>query len=167
MNLNKVLIIGRLTADPQVRSTPSGQSVSSFSMATNRYWKDQAGNKKEETEFHNIVAWGRNAEIVRQFLVKGSIAMIEGRLKTRTWQDQQGQNRRTTEIIADNLQLGPRPAGSSFSGNNNFSPAPTPNPTPSNNNQNDSPFSDDKKESLPTIDLDDSQSEIKDEDLPF
>src|SRR3989344_5626879 len=111
MNLNKVFIFGRLTADPQVRQTPSGQSVSSFGVATNRVRTDKAGAKQEQTEVHNVVVWGRQAEIVGQFLTKGSSILVEGRLQTRSWQDKQGQQRRTTEIIADRIQLGPRPMG--------------------------------------------------------
>jgi len=159
MNLNKVFIIGRLTADPQLKTTPSGQSVSSFSIATNRVWNDKMGQKKEDTEFHNIVAWGRQAEVASQFLTKGSMVLIEGRLQTRTWQDQQGQNRKTTEIITERLQLGPKPAGASGSGfsknNSSF--------TPSNN------FNQEKKDDIPTIEIDNpsQEGEIKDEDLPF
>src|SRR5512141_2709221 len=100
MNLNKVLILGRVTADPQLRTTTSGTSVASFSVATNRVWKGKDG-KQEETEFHNIVAWGRTAEIASQFLKKGAMVYVEGRLQTRSWQDKQGQNRKTTEIICE------------------------------------------------------------------
>ena len=108
MNLNKVFIIGRLTADPELRTTPSGDHVASFSIATNRYWRTKEGEKKENTEFHNIVAWGRQAEVVNQFSKKGSVIMIEGRLQTRSWEGKDGQTRRTTEVIAENIQLGPR-----------------------------------------------------------
>src|SRR3989344_7716609 len=111
MNLNKVQILGRVTADPQLRSTQSGQAVTSFSVATNRYWKGKDGNRQEETEFHNVVAWGRQAEIAAQYLVKGALVYVEGRLQTRKWQDKQGQDRRTTEIICENIQLGPKAAG--------------------------------------------------------
>lgn len=114
MNLNKVFIVGRVTANPELRTTVGGHSVTSFSLATNRAWTGKDGGKQEETEFHNIVAWGRQAEIAAQFLTKGSLAMIEGRLRTRAWQDKQGENRKTTEIICERLQLGPRPAGQSF-----------------------------------------------------
>jgi single-strand DNA-binding protein len=108
MNLNKVFLIGRVTADPELRTTPGGQSVTNFGLATNRIWTDKAGAKQNETEFHNIVAWGRSAEIASQYLKKGSMAFVEGRLRTRTWQDKQGQTRRTTEIMLERLQLGPR-----------------------------------------------------------
>lgn len=113
MNLNKVFILGRLTADPQLKTIPSGQSVATFSVATNRVWTDKSGKKQEEVDFHNIVVWGRQAEIANQFLAKGSLVFIEGRLRTRSWQDKEGHTRKTTEIISDRLQLGPRAMGGS------------------------------------------------------
>jgi len=108
MNVNKVFLLGRLTVDPQLRSTASGQPVASFGLATNRVWTDKGGQKQESTEFHNIVVWGRQAEIASKFLAKGGLAFIEGRLQTRSWDDKQGQKRRTTEVIAERIQLGPR-----------------------------------------------------------
>jgi len=111
MNLNKVIIVGRVTANPELRRIPSGASVSTFSLATNRNWTDKGGAKQEEVEFHTIVAWGRTAEIASQFLTKGALALVEGRLRTRGWQDKQGVNHKTTEIICERLQLGPRPQG--------------------------------------------------------
>src|SRR3989344_6802777 len=116
MNLNKVFILGRLTADPQLRSTPSGQSVGTFSVATSRYWKDKAGARQEKTEYHNIVAWGRQAEIASQYLTRGALVLVEGRMETRSWQDKQGVERKTTEIVCGRLQLGPRTAGGSEAG---------------------------------------------------
>jgi single-strand DNA-binding protein len=111
MNLNKVFLIGRLTRDPEVRALPSGQQVTSFGLATGRYYQDKSGQKQQKTEFHNIVVFGRLAEIASQYLAKGSLAMIEGRLQTRTWQDASGQNRNRTEIVAERMQLGPKSAG--------------------------------------------------------
>jgi len=111
MNLNKVLIVGRTTAQPELRKTAGGQSVSTFSVATNRVWTDKAGARQESTEFHNIVVWGRQAEIASQFLVKGALVLVEGRLATRSWQDKQGATRKTTEIICERFQMGPRPQG--------------------------------------------------------
>lgn len=109
MNLNKVILIGNLTADPELRSTSSGQSVCNFRMATNRIWTDRESRQQQkETEFHTVVAWGKLAEIASQFLRKGSLAMIEGRLRTRSWQDQSGTKRFRTEIVAQGLQLGPK-----------------------------------------------------------
>ena len=111
MNLNKVLLVGRLTRDPEVRSLPSGQQVTSFGLATDRYFTDKSGQKQQQTDFHNIVMFGRLAEIASQFLAKGSLALIEGRIQTRSWQDASGNKRYRTEIIAQSLQLGPRTAG--------------------------------------------------------
>lgn len=112
MYLNKVILVGRLVANPEMRSTPDGQSVCSFRMATNRVWTDQkTGQKQEKTEYHNIVLWRRLAEIASQYLTKGALVMIEGRLQTRSWQDQSGNQRFRTEIIAERMQLGPRAAG--------------------------------------------------------
>lgn len=102
MNLNKALIIGNLTRDPELRTTPSGQSVCTFGVATTRRWKDRAsGGLKEATEFHNVVTWARLAETCHQYLKKGAKVYIEGRIQTRTWEDQAGQKRNRTEIVAD------------------------------------------------------------------
>ena len=112
MNLNKVFIIGRLVSDPEMRSTPQGQSVCNFRMATNRVWTDRATNQKQEkTEYHNVVLWRRLAEIASQYLTKGSLALIEGRIETRSWQDASGNKRFRTEIIGERMQLGPKAAG--------------------------------------------------------
>ncbi|KKS91289.1 MAG: Single-stranded DNA-binding protein [Parcubacteria group bacterium GW2011_GWF2_43_11] len=112
MNLNKVILIGNLTADPELRSTPSGQPVGNFRMATNRIWVDKnTRQKQQEVEYHTVVVWGKLAEIASRFLTKGSLAMVEGRLRTRSWQDTSGNKRFRTEIVAQTLQLGPRPAG--------------------------------------------------------
>lgn len=111
MNLNKVFLIGRLTRDPENKALPSGQSVTSFSVATDRFFNDKSGQKQQQVEFHNIVSFGRLAEITSQYLTKGSLIFIEGRLQTRTWQDSSGNKRSRTEIVAERLQLGPRSAG--------------------------------------------------------
>ena len=111
MNLNKVFLIGRLTRDPETRTLPSGSSVASFGLATDRFFTDRSGQKQQQVEFHNIVLFGRLAEIAAQYLTKGSLTFIEGRIKTRSWQDQAGNKRYRTEIIGERLQLGPRAAG--------------------------------------------------------
>jgi len=111
MNLNKAILVGRLTQDPQSRSLPSGQSVVSFGLATGRFYTDKNGEKKQQTEFHNIVMFGKLAEIASQYLTKGSLSLIEGRLQTRSWQDSSGNQRWRTEIIAERLQMGPKSAG--------------------------------------------------------
>lgn len=111
MNLNKAFVLGNVTRDPEVRSMPSGQQVASFGIATNRFYTDGTGQKKQDVEFHNIVAFGKLADIAQRFLTKGSLVLIEGRIKTRNWQNQQGAKQYRTEIIAEGLQLGPRPGG--------------------------------------------------------
>ncbi len=100
---NKVIIAGNVTQDPELRTTPSGQSVTSFSVATNRRYRDASGEIQESTEFHNVVAWGKLAELCVQLLKKGSGVLIEGRLQTRSWEGQDGVKRQTTEIIAENM----------------------------------------------------------------
>src|SRR3989338_1690417 len=123
-SLNRAQIIGNMTRDPELRQTGSGQSVTSFGVATNRVWKDASGAKQEEVEFHNVVAWGRVAEICAQYLRKGSKVYIEGRLRTRDWEGQDGQKRRTTEIITENMVMLGRPSpGGSSSSDIPFSPA--------------------------------------------
>ncbi|MBI2038379.1 MAG: single-stranded DNA-binding protein [Candidatus Nealsonbacteria bacterium] len=113
MNLNKVFLVGRLTRDPETRALPSGKSVANFGLATDRYFVDKDSQKQQQTEFHNIVLFGRLAEIASQYLNKGSLVLIEGRLQTRSWQDTSGNKRSRTEIIAQSMQLGPRTAGKS------------------------------------------------------
>jgi len=112
MNLNRAMIIGNLTRDPETRTTPSGQTVANFSVATSHFWKDQSGNRQEKTEYHNIVAWGKLAEIVQQYLGKGRKVYVEGRLQTRDWEGQDGVKRYRTEVVADNMiMLDRAPAG--------------------------------------------------------
>jgi len=118
MDLNKVILVGRVTADPQVRTTPGGQSVTTIGVATNRTWTDKQGQKQEQTEFHNVVLWGRTAEIAGQYLTKGAMVLIEGRLQTRSGTDKQGQQRKTTEVMAERMQLGPRAANAGGGGGN-------------------------------------------------
>lgn len=108
MNLNKAYILGRVTQDPELKTLSSGASVVSFGVATNRVWKDKEGNRQESTEFHNIVAFNRQAEILSQYAQKGTLLLIEGRLQTRSWEGQDGQKRYKTEIVAEQFQLGPK-----------------------------------------------------------
>ncbi len=103
MNLNRAMLIGNLTRDPELRTTNSGQTVASFGVATNHSWTDASGQKQEKAEFHNIVAWGKLAEICGQYLGKGRKVYIEGRLQTREWQAQDGTKRNRTEIVAENM----------------------------------------------------------------
>ncbi len=110
--VNKVILIGNLGGDPELRSTPGGTSVASFTLATNESWTDKDGTKQDRTEWHRIVVWRRLAEICGQYLRKGSQVYIEGRLQTRSWEDKQGNQRKTTEIVARDMQmLGARSEG--------------------------------------------------------
>ncbi|KKW31743.1 MAG: Single-stranded DNA-binding protein [Candidatus Uhrbacteria bacterium GW2011_GWA2_52_8d] len=111
-SLNRAMIIGNLTRDPEVKQTPSGQSVCTFSVATNRSWNGQDGKKQEATDFHNVVAWGKLAEICGQYLRKGRKVYIEGRLQTHDWEGQDGVRRYRTEIITENMIILDRPGGS-------------------------------------------------------
>ena len=173
MDLNKVLLVGRVTADPQLRTTPGGQSVTTIGVATNRVWNDKSGQRQEETEFHNVVLWGRQADIASQYLKKGAMVLIEGRMKTRSWTDKTGQQRRTTEVMAERLQLGPRPQGQGGGGQGggNWQGGGTSAQGGSNsefNQGNSAPQSVDKipEEEIPVINLDDEQ-DIKPEEIPF
>lgn len=156
MNVNKVILVGRLTRDPDVRTTSSGQTVTTVGLATNDFWKDKNGQKQERTEFHNIVLWGRLGEIAGQYLSKGQEAYFEGRIQSRTYTGKDGVERKTTEVVATNMQLGSRAQGSSYQ--RPTAPASTPAapsaPAPAD-------------EQIPTINLDEEQDEVKIEDVPF
>lgn len=147
MDLNKATIIGRLTADPDSKTTPSGQSVVSFSIATNFTWTDKNNVKQEKVEFHNIVAWRKLADIISQYLKKGSKVYIEGRLQTRNWEDQNGVKKYRTEIIADNLIM----LDSKNSNSDNSAPLP----------------SNDDSNNQASVKSEDSEEEINIEDIPF
>lgn len=103
MDLNRATILGRLTRDPEVRNTTSGKSVATLSVATNRVWSDDGGNRQEQSEFHNCVLWGKLADIAAQYLSKGRRVYVEGRIQTRDWAGQDGVKRYRTEIVVDNL----------------------------------------------------------------
>jgi single-strand DNA-binding protein len=135
--LNKVTLIGNLGADPEVRYMPTGGAVTNISLATTRHWKDkQTGERRDATEWHRIVFFNRLAEVAGEYLRKGSQVYVEGRLQTRKWQDQSGQDRYTTEIIASEMRmLGSRTGGTAPLGNN----APAMNTAPAQNNQPASP----------------------------
>lgn len=131
MNLNKAMLIGNLTRDPEVRNTPTGQTVASFSIATNQVWTDQSGQKKERVDYHNIVVWRRLAEICAQYLHKGSKIYIEGRMQTRDWTGQDGIKRYRTEIVGDNmimLDRGGQQAGRPAANFNEQPPMPNEEP---------------------------------------
>ena len=111
MYINKAFLFGNLTRDPELRSLPSGGQVASFGLATNRVFKKADGSKQEATEFHNIVVFGRQAEIVAQYLKKGSSVFVEGRIQTRSWESQEKGKQYRTEIVAERVQFGPRAGG--------------------------------------------------------
>jgi len=157
ISLNKAFVIGRLTRDPESRTTPNGQRVTSISVATNRVFKDKEGNRQEQVEFHNIVIWGRLAEIASQYLVKGQEVMIEGRIQTRSWDGQDGVKKYRTEIVAESLQLGSKPGGKSAEG---FVPAGESD-KPEDASQ---PGQEQKKDASET---NENVEEIKIEDIPF
>jgi single-strand DNA-binding protein len=170
MDLNRVILVGRVTADPQLKTIPSGQSVTTISVATNRNWTDKAGAKQEQVEFTNVVIWGRQAEVASQFLTKGALVMIEGRLQTRGWTDKQGQARKTTEVVCENMSLGPRSAGSGNSGAGAPSQGSSQ-PARAATSQSSSSSAAGTKdfppmEEIPTINLED-EGDIKPEDIPF
>ena len=134
MNFNKAFVLGNVTREPEVRSLPSGQQVVSFSIATNRNYTASNGEKKEEAEFHNIVAFGKLADIISRYVHKGSLVLIEGRIKTSNWMNPQGVKQYKTEIIAELMQMGPRGAGAPGTDNSNYSkPAYSPRPEPDGN----------------------------------
>ncbi|MDO8592921.1 MAG: single-stranded DNA-binding protein [bacterium] len=155
MNLNKAMLIGNLTRDPEIRTTPTGQTVASFSVATNYVWTDQSGQKRDKAEFHNIVAWRRLAEIIGQYLKKGSKIYIEGRMQTRDWVGQDGVKRYRTEVIAENMIMLDR-AGAA-----NQMPRPEQPPMPTE------PVIDVEEAVGGLEDGDTSEEEIRVENIPF
>jgi single-strand DNA-binding protein len=117
MSVNKVILVGRLGRDPETRYTGGGQAVANFSVATDETYKDKAGERQKRTEWHKIVVWGKQAEIAQQYLKKGSLIFIEGRIQSREWQDKEGQKRTSFEIVASNFRmLGGRGDGGSGGG---------------------------------------------------
>jgi single-strand DNA-binding protein len=154
MNLNKAFLIGRLTRDPESRTLPSGQSVSNFGLATNRVWVNPDNHEKQEqTEFHNIVAFGKLADICNQYLVKGSLVLVEGRIQTRSWQDQNGGTKYRTEVVVEKLQMGPK------SGQSGQKPA----------TKKEADSNEPVQEEVAEIQIDDEpgEDEVKTEDIPF
>ncbi len=152
MNLNKAMVIGNLTRDPEMRTTPSGQNVASFSVATSLTWTDNAGQQQKKTEFHNIVAWRKLADICGQYLKKGSKVYLEGRLQTTDWTGQDGVKRYRTEIVAENMIMLDRAGNSDGFSGGNFN-AGQANPRAA-------------AEELPTINADEEE-EIRVENIPF
>ena len=125
--VNKVILVGNLGRDPERRSTPSGQQVATFSVATSRRWRDRDGNRQEQTEWHNIVVWGRQAEVAGEYLKKGRQIYLERRLTTRSWDDKQtGEKKYRTEVICENFQMLGQRGDSGGGGGSDYSSAPAP-----------------------------------------
>ncbi len=155
MYINKAIVVGNLTRDPELKSLPSGQKVCSFSVATNRTWKNPQGEKQEAVDYHNIACFGKQAEVVAQWMKKGSQIYVEGRMTTRSWDDKDsGKKMYRTEIIAENVQFGSKGSGGGTGGGDYSKPAPK-------EAANEKVQLDDN---LGTIDYGDS---INPEDIPF
>lgn len=154
MYINKVTLYGNLTKDPELKSLPNGTHVSSFSVATNRTIKDQSGSKKDIPEYHNVVAFGKQAELIHQYIKKGNPIFLEGRIQTRSWDGQDGKKQYRTEIVLENFQFGPKGTGGGTGGQNNFSAGDT-----------DSGSQDTGNTDIGTVKYPDE--EINPEDIPF
>lgn len=173
MNVNKVTLVGRLTRDPEIRTTNTGSTVASISIATNSFWTDKNGQKQETTEFHNVVLFGKVAEVAGQYLVKGQEALFEGRLQTRSYTGKDNIERRVTEVIATEMQFGAKPQGGGQSQGNYNRPAAAAAPIApaaaqaQNNPPANNPAPARVEEEIPTINLDEEQEDVKIEDVPF
>ena len=152
MYLNKAMVIGNLTRDPEIKALPSGAKVCSFSVATNRVWKDKNGAKQEAADYHNIVVFGRQAETAGQYLKKGSSVLVEGRMQTRSWDGADGQKKYRTEVVADRVQFGPRSSGTSGG-------AAAPKDMPADDASS--------KDAAPADTIDYPEEEINPDDIPF
>ncbi|MGC1105102.1 MAG: single-stranded DNA-binding protein [Candidatus Acidiferrales bacterium] len=151
MSVNKVILVGRLGRDPETRFTGGGQAVANFSVATDETYKDRAGERQKRTEWHKIVVWGKQAEIAQQYLKKGSLVFIEGRIQTREWQDKEGQKRTSFEIVATNFRmLGGRSEGAAAGMSSGAGASHGP-----------------EHESMPVEDTAGPETQISDEDIPF
>ncbi len=155
MYLNKAFIIGNLTRDPELKALPSGTKVCSFSLATNRVFKDKDGARQEASDFHNIVVFGKVAELVNQYLKKGSQALVEGRIQTRSWDDKDGSKKYRTEIIADAVQFGNRPG-----------PSGGPSSAPSAGSKS-TESKDSAPANMPSETIEYPKEDINPEDIPF
>jgi len=153
MYINKVTLYGNLTKDPELKSLPSGMTVNSFSLATNRSTKDASGAKKDIAEYHNIVAFGKQAEVIAQYVKKGNALYLEGRIQTRSWDGTDGKKQYRTEIVLENFQFGPKASGQSSGSSSSYASASSEKSTSDTN------------ESIPDVNYPDE--EINPEDIPF
>jgi single-strand DNA-binding protein len=152
MYLNKALIIGNITRDPELKALPGGSKVCTFSVATNRVWKDKSGAKQEAVDYHNIVVFARQAETAAQYLKKGSSVLVEGRMQTRSWDATDGQKKYRTEVVADRVQFGNRPGSAPVGVSSSSKPIPE-DPT--------------AKDVPPTDTIEYPEEEINVDDIPF
>ncbi len=156
MYLNKAILIGNLTRDPELRSLPSGIKVCTFSLATNRVWKDKNGARQESSDYHNVVVFGRQAETVAQYMKKGSSILVEGRMQTRSWDDKNsGEKKYRTEIVADRTQFGPKGGSATGEGGGARSGAPSSGPSKSGASQDEGDA------------IEYPEEDISPEDIPF
>ncbi len=146
------MVIGNLTRDPEIKALPSGAKVCSFSVATNRVWKDKSGARQEAADYHNIVVFGRQAETAGQYLKKGSSVLVEGRMQTRSWDGADGQKKYRTEVVADRVQFGPRSSGTGGG-------SAVPKDAPADDSQ--------AKDAAPADTIDYPEEEINPDDIPF
>jgi single-strand DNA-binding protein len=159
MSVNKVILLGRLGQDPELKYTPSGAAVCNFSLATSESWSDKnSGQKQERTEWHRVVVWGKLAELCNQYLAKGRQAFVEGRLQTRSWDDKSGQKRYTTEINATTVQF---IGGQAQAGSNDY--APQSNNNSNNNNNNAAPAANNSSQDYSVA----TDSNFASDDIPF
>lgn len=152
MYLNKAIIIGNLTRDPEIKALPSGSKVCTFGVATNRVWKDKNGAKQEAADFHNIVVFGRQAETTSQYLKRGSSVLVEGRMQTRSWDAPDGQKKYRTEVVADRVQFGPRSGSGAGAASHSKDSAGTESSV---------------KDAPPVDTIDYPEEEINPDDIPF
>jgi len=155
MYLNKAFLYGNLTRDPEMKALPGGTQVASFGIATNRTFKDKNGARQDQTEYHNIVAFGKTAETIGQYMKKGKPIFVEGRIQTRSWDDKgTGEKKYRTEIVVDNFQFGPQAPGTAPTGGSSYSPA-SASKAPA-------------KEEAPSLDtINYPEEDINPEDIPF
>ncbi len=156
MNLNKIFVLGNLTRDPESRAMPSGQNVVNFAVATNRVWNDKNGQKQQDTQFHNVVVFGKMADVCSKYLSKGKMVLVEGRIQTRSWDASDGTKKYRTEIVAEGIQLGPRGVGAS---------SEEPREPRANLTSNNQSVKKPKEEEIPIIEQD--TDEINVSDIPF
>ena len=156
MNLNKIFIVGNLTKDPESRTLPSGQTLATFSVATNRIW-NKDGAKQQDTQFHNVVVFGKMAETCAKYLNKGKMVLVEGRIQTRSWDAQDGTKKYRTEILAEAIQLGPRTNQDGSSSGASFTSNRKENPVAKTANVD--------KEEIPIIEQETEQIDVS--DIPF